>query len=84
VARHQLCLPSDSPGRASGIEHRYPQSIAALGKSALAKQMAAIRDKGAWFAGRLTRICTFVAPRGEGAEYHEGDKAVWTRPYAPR
>jgi hypothetical protein len=84
VARHQLCLPGDSPGRTSGIEPHYPQSIAALGESALAKEMAAIRDKGTWFAGTAYSYLHICGTLWGGTEYHEGDKAVSTMSYAPR
>jgi hypothetical protein len=84
VARHQLCLPGDSPGRTCGIEHHHPQSIAALGKPALAKEMAAIRDKGAWFAGTPYWYLHICGTPWEGTEYHEGDKAVRTMSYASR
>jgi hypothetical protein len=45
-----------------------------------------VRDKGAWvmFAGTPYAYLHVCGTPWEGAEYHEGDKAVWTMSYAPR
>jgi hypothetical protein len=45
-----------------------------------------VRDKGAWvmFAGTPYSYLHICGTPWEGAEYHEGDKAVWTMSYVPR
>jgi hypothetical protein len=45
-----------------------------------------VRDKGAWvmFAGTPYSYLHICGTPWEGAEYHDGDKAVWTMSYAPR
>jgi hypothetical protein len=45
-----------------------------------------VRDKGAWvmFAGTPYAYLHVCGTPWDGAEYHAGDRAVWTMSYAPR